>query len=153
VIEPLVLSFDIDCDPKHAFSTWTERFSRWWPRGHTVTGDPDVEIVLEPRVGGRIFERTTDGTEIDWGEVTHWEPPTRFAYLWHIRRDRADATDVELTFADAGNGTTRLEIVHTGWERLGVGAVEWRDANRGGWAGLLPHFISYATGTAERHRT
>jgi hypothetical protein len=49
-------------------------------------------------IGGRIYERTRDGTEIDWGEITVWEPPTRLAYRWHIRRDRADATDVEIPF-------------------------------------------------------
>jgi len=27
-----------------------------------------------------------------------WEPPTRIGYLWHLRRDRADATEVEITF-------------------------------------------------------
>jgi hypothetical protein len=149
VIEPLELSFDIDCEPAHAFEVWTSRFERWWPRSHSVSGDP-AAIVLEPRVGGRIYERTTDGTEIDWGEVTHWQPPTRLAYLWHIRRDRSDATQVELTFTDAGDGTTRLQIVHRGWERLGAGAQEWRDANRRGWAGLLPHFTAHiATLTEE----
>lgn len=139
MIEPLELTFEIDCDPAHAFEVWTSRFGQWWPRGHSVSGDP-AEIVLEPRVGGRIYERTTDGIEIDWGEITAWEPPVRLAYLWHIRRDRADATDVELTFADGGDGTTRLVIVHAGWERLGAGATEWRNANRDGWGGLLPYF-------------
>lgn len=142
MIEPLELAFDIDCPPDHAFEVWTARFDQWWPRGHSVSGDP-VEIVLEPHVGGRIYERTADGTEIDWGEVTVWQPPERLAYLWHIRRDRADATDVELTFSDAGDGTTRLRIVHSGWERLGAGADEWRDANHGGWNGLIPHFLAY----------
>lgn len=142
MIEPLELSFEIDCEPAHAFEVWTTRFDQWWPRGHSVSGDP-AAVVLEPRVGGRIYERAADGTEFDWGEVTAWEPPVRLAYLWHIRRDRADATDVELTFDDAGDGTTRLRIVHTGWERLGAGAQEWRDANRGGWTGLVPHFTGY----------
>ena len=32
------------------------------------------------------------GAEVEWGEVTAFEPPHRLAYLWHIRRDRADAT-------------------------------------------------------------
>lgn len=145
MIEPLTLSFEIDCEPAHAFDTWTMHFSQWWPHGHTVSGSADVEIVLEPWIGGRIFERTDAGAEIDWGEITRWEPPTRLGYLWHIRRDRADATDVELTFADAGDGTTRLEIVHAGWERLGAGAQEWRDANFGGWSGLIPHFIDHVT--------
>lgn len=140
MIEPLRLEVDVDCPPDHAFATWTERFGQWWPGSHTVSGDP-AAVVLEPRVGGRIYERTADGTEIDWGEVTGWEPPRRLAYFWHIRRDRADATDVEITFNERAGGATRLEIVHSGWERLGDDGAAWRDANRGGWAGLLPHFV------------
>lgn len=63
---------------------------------------------------GRIYERTPDGTEIDWGEITLWNPPLRLGYLWHSGRDRDDATNVELTFVDLGDSTTRLDIVHTG---------------------------------------
>ena len=142
MIDPLELAFDIDCPPAHAFEVWTSRFDQWWPRGHSVSGDP-AAIVLEPRLGGRIYERTADGTEIDWGEVTIWDPPGRLAYLWHIRRDRADATNVELTFADTGDGSTRLHISHSGWERLGDDAASWRDANRAGWTGLVPHFTEF----------
>jgi hypothetical protein len=141
VIEPLQLAVDLHCDVGHAFSTWTERFGDWWPRGHTVTGDP-AAVILEARLGGRIFERTRDGREIDWGEVTGWEPPTRLAYRWHIRRDRSEATDVEIRFVATGSETARLEITHTGWERLGDEAESWRDANRGGWRGLLPHYLA-----------
>ena len=133
-----------------AFAAWTERIDLWWPKGHSVSGEADVEVVLEPGVGGRIYERTRDGREIDWGEVTRWEPPARLGYLWHIRRDRADATDVEVTFADLGDGTTRVDIRHTGWERLGVGGAAWRDANRGGWAGLLPHYVAFVAAAAVR---
>jgi hypothetical protein len=45
---------------------------------------------------------------------------------------------------------TRLEITHTGWERLGAEAETWRDANRGGWAGLLPVFAAACTVEVER---
>ena len=77
-------------------------------------------------------------------EITEWEPPHRFAYLWHMRRDRADATDVAVTFTAAGAGTD-VRIVHDGWDRLGSDGQTWRDANRGGWDGLLPHFVSACT--------
>ena len=60
---------------------------RWWPKGHSASGDPDAVVTLEPRLGGRIFERTPDGAEIDWGEITAWDPPHRLGYLWHIGRD------------------------------------------------------------------
>ena len=141
MIEPIRLSFEVDCLPEHAFETWTGRIDQWWPADHTVTGEDGLTVVLEGRPGGRIFERTRSGAEHDWGEVTVWEPPGRFAYLWHLRRDRADATDVDIRFVDLGDGTTRVEIVHAGWERLGAEGETWRDRNHGGWATLLPHFI------------
>jgi hypothetical protein len=151
MIEPLRIEIDVVCPPHDAFVIWTERFDQWWPRSHTVSGDP-VAVVLEPEVGGRLYERTADGREIDWGEVTAWDPPRRFSYLWHIRRARGEATDVEVTFADAGDGTTRVEIVHSGWERLGDDGRSWRDANRGGWTGLLPAFASACAGEEGRER-
>lgn len=145
-IEPLRLAYDVACSPEHAFRTWTERFGSWWPRGHSVSGDPEA-VVLEPGVGGRIYERTKDGGEVDWGEITAWDEPRGLAYLWHIRRDRRDATDVAIAFVAAAGGT-RIEITHTGWERLGAEGPAWRDANAGGWNGLLPHFVEAAEADA-----
>jgi uncharacterized protein YndB with AHSA1/START domain len=142
-IEPLRLAFRVDCSPEHAFMTWTQRIATWWPSDHTASAEPNLQIVLEGRVGGRIFERTDSGVEHDWGEVIAWEPPHRLIYSWHLRRDRADATEVEIRFLPDG-GSTRLEIEHRGWERLGAEGVEWRDRNLGGWSTLLPHFIGAA---------
>ena len=144
MIAPLELSFEIECPAEHAFDVWTTRLSVWWPAGHSASGDPDASVVFEPRLGGRIFERTPDGTEIDWGEITRWDPPVRLGYLWHIARDRSDATDVELTFVDIGNGRTRLDIVHAGWERLGARGLAWREANTSGWDALIPRFLEAA---------
>ena len=86
---PLLISFDVDCPADHAFDVWTSKIGTWWPRDHTVSGDPE-EIVLESGPGGRIYERTSAGERHEWGEVTAWEPPRRLSYLWHIGRDRAD---------------------------------------------------------------
>jgi uncharacterized protein YndB with AHSA1/START domain len=83
VIEPLRMSFEVGCPAAHAFDVWTSKISRWWPADHTVSAEAGLEVVLEGRPGGRIFERTTAGAEFDWGEVTVWEPPTRLVYLWH----------------------------------------------------------------------
>jgi len=143
VIEPLRTEIAVACAAPHAFATWAERFGQWWPSGHSVSGDP-VAVVFEPGVGGRIYERTADGGEIDWGEVVEWLPPRRLAYRWHIRRPPEQATLVEISFTATGTDSTRVEIVHTGWEALGAEAEaeSWRDANRGGWHGLLPHFVS-----------
>ncbi len=141
MIEPLTISFEVASSADHAFDTWTRRIDTWWPREHTATLDPKATIVLEPGLGGRLFERTSAGVEHDWGRVVAWEPPDRFGYTWHIRRDAADATDVNITFTSIEPDRTRVDIVHTGWDRLGDGQ-EWLDRNRGGWDGVLPHFVA-----------
>jgi uncharacterized protein YndB with AHSA1/START domain len=144
VIEPLRLSYELSCSADHAFDVWTTRIAGWWPKGHTTSGDPGAVVILQPREGGRIFERTTDGTEVDWGVITEWSPPRRLGYTWHIGRDAAQATDVSLTFVDVGDGTSRLDIVQTGWERLGAEGPTYREANTAGWGGLIPSFRAAA---------
>ena len=136
---PLRFTFDVACPPDHAFTVWTSKLVTWWPRDHTVSGEPE-EIVLEHGPGGRIYERTADGDQHDWGEVLVWEPPRRLSYLWHIGRARATATEVDITFVGDGATRTRVEIVHSGWDELGDAAADRRDGNRAGWEAVLPHY-------------
>ena len=114
-MEPLELEFTVACAPADAFDMWTAQTSLWWPSSHSVSTDPDLTVTFEPRKGGRIFERTTTGDEHEWGEVLAWEPPRRLSYLWHLRQDRADATEVEITFTEDDDATT-VTIVHRGWD-------------------------------------
>jgi uncharacterized protein YndB with AHSA1/START domain len=147
VIEPLRVNLLVECRPEHAFRTWTERTAAWWPPAHTVSHDPRASIVFEPRAGGRIYERTPDGREHEWGEVTAWEPPHLLAYRWHIATVPEEATEVEIRFRPTPSGATEVAIEHSGWERLGERGQPWRDANRAGWDGVLPDYAS-ACGTA-----
>jgi uncharacterized protein YndB with AHSA1/START domain len=141
-MEPLRIEFTVACAPDHAFAVWATRTSLWWPHGHSVSGTTGLTVTFEPRAGGRIYERTPAGEEHDWGEVLVWEPPRRLVYLWHLRFDRADATEVEITFAPAPDDATAtaVTIVHRGWERLGAKEPERRERNRRGWDGLIPHY-------------
>jgi uncharacterized protein YndB with AHSA1/START domain len=148
MLEPLEIQFDVDCPPPRAFEIWTTQIASWWPKSHTVSADPEVEVILEARAGGRIYERCPAGGEHDWGEVTAFEPPHRLAYLWHIRRDRADATQVEVTFSAHGDAGTRVRIEHTGWERLGTDAETWRQRNHGAWGSLISHYRRRAAESA-----
>jgi len=142
MIEPLHFEFEVACPLEDAFDLWTRRTSSWWPVSHTVSAEPGLEVVFEGRAGGRIFERTPGGREVEWGEITLWDPPHRLGYLWYIRKDRADATEVEIRFKGGGRAPTRVEIEHRGWERLGSGGPGWREANLGGWNGVLPAYVA-----------
>jgi uncharacterized protein YndB with AHSA1/START domain len=139
LIEPIELEFTVDCSPEHAFEVWATKTSLWWPRGHSISGDAGLTVSFEPRPGGRIYERTSDGVVHDWGEVLAWEPPHRLLYLWHIYGDRSIASEVEIRFAGAGDATA-VTIVHRGWEQLGAAGPELQSRNRQGWARLIPHY-------------
>jgi uncharacterized protein YndB with AHSA1/START domain len=138
-VDPLKLEFSVACSPEHAFDIWANKTSLWWPADHSVSADPELVVTIEPRSGGRIFERTSEGAEHDWGEVVVWEPPRRLAYLWHIGRDRGYATNVEITFTGDAGATT-VTIVHSGWDRLGDEASEMKRRNDLGWSSLIPHY-------------
>jgi uncharacterized protein YndB with AHSA1/START domain len=145
-IEPIRLTFEIDCPAARAFAVWTTGIGTWWPLDHTATAEPGLTVVLEGRPGGRLFERTPAGAEHEWGEVLVWEPPARLVYSWHLRRDREDATEVEIRFVPVERSRTRVEIEHRAWERLGAEGTVWRDRNHGGWSTLLPHYVEAAEG-------
>ncbi len=144
MIEPLRITFSVGCPLERTFELWTAQTSAWWPTTHTVSAQPDVKVIIEPGVGGRIYERTTQGEEHNWGQVTRWEPPNRISYLWHLRQDRADATEVDITFAASETDGTTVSIEHRGWERLGARGPERRQLNEHGWSSLLPHFQAAA---------
>jgi uncharacterized protein YndB with AHSA1/START domain len=104
---------------------------------HIVGPGPGGDLESGP--GGRIYERTPNGAEHDWGEILAWEPPHHLAYLWHLGTDRGRATEVDISFTGDDAAAT-VTIVHRGWERLGADASAWRQRNLGGWGGLLPRY-------------
>jgi hypothetical protein len=58
------------------------------------------------------------------------------AFIWHPSRDESEAQDVEVSFI-AEAGATRVELVSTGWERLGAKAHRQRKGYSIGWGAVL----------------
>lgn len=139
MIEPLVVEFAVEATPEHAFATWTDRCRIWWPPAHTVTGNA-AAITFEPFPGGRIVEAGADGAAHAWGEVIAWDPPSRLRYWWHLFFDRAEATEVEVTFRAHGSGTM-VRIEQRGWEVLGDAGYPRRTRTRQVWETLAPRFV------------
>ena len=71
---------------------------------------------------------------------------TALALSVDIATDPENATDVAIVFHQLAGTTTRVEIEHGGWDRLGEMGQDWRDANRAGWDGVLPAYEKAATG-------
>ena len=148
-IEPVRTQVRVSATPERAFAAFTAEFGSWWPFDTHHTGaEPPEAAILEPRVGGRWFERAPGGAETDWGRVTAWEPPHRLVLDWQLGTDfRYDPelhTDVVVTFTADGEGTL-VVLEHRGLEAYGEAAARMRETfgAAGGWTGLLEGFAAY----------
>ena len=143
-VPPVVKSVTVRCSPARAFALFAEDFGRWWPLSRTHTGPDPVDCAIEPRVGGRVFERAADGRETPWGTVLAYEPPRRLAFSWVVELSAGQEQLVEIRFTPEGPGT-RVELTHSGWEKLGEAAASLRQRYDRGWATIFEHsFAEYS---------
>jgi uncharacterized protein YndB with AHSA1/START domain len=130
---------------EEAFRLFTERMGSWWPLSrHSVYDAEAAGVTMEPRVGGRLYESAMDGRTSEWGTVTVWEPVDRVAVTWHPGYGEELATLVEVTFSDGPDGSTQVDLLHTGWEVHGDEASEAAATYRSGWPGVLERFAEAA---------
>jgi Activator of Hsp90 ATPase homolog 1-like protein len=113
---PIRQATTVRSDLAHTFDVFVRTIGDWWPTVPFSNGAERVDtVVLEPRIGGRFYERWTDGTECEWGEVLEWDPPHGFATSWLAK---GTPTRVHLTFRELGPSLTRVDLVHSGWDAL-----------------------------------
>jgi uncharacterized protein YndB with AHSA1/START domain len=114
----------------HVFKTFTERIDTWWPRDHHIGGKDPYVAIIEPRAGGRWFERAHDGTECNWGKVVAWEPTERLLLTWDINGEwkyqEGFGSEVEVRFVSEGPETTRVTLEHRKLEQYGDQAEAMR---------------------------
>jgi uncharacterized protein YndB with AHSA1/START domain len=143
-------SIEVNAPPARAFEVFAA--FRWWPKTHSIleSKSPQIAVTVEPKVGGRWFERGEDGSECDWGKVLAWEPPKRMVLTWHLdstfQINPKVVTEVEVTFAAAGAGKTHVSLEHRLFDRYGEEGEKMRAAVDApdGWTGLLKMFAEAA---------
>jgi len=132
-----------------AFRVFTDSFNTWWPPEYHI-GQADIaEAILQPREGGRWYERGVDGSECDWGRVLAWEPPHRLVVTWQINGEwqydpvPEHASEVEVRFTADGPDRTTVELEHRHLDRL-VGGQAMREAigGAGGWTSVLERYAA-----------
>jgi uncharacterized protein YndB with AHSA1/START domain len=134
-------SVEVQAPIEKAFRVFTEDIGSWWNPDHHILEGELAEMVFEPRVGGHVYDRATDGRECHWARVLAYEPPERFVISWDINlqwqveTDPSRTSEVEVRFVAQGPDRTRVELEHRNLERHGNGWEKMRDAvgSPGGW--------------------
>ncbi len=153
-IAPVRHAVTVPLSPEQAFALFTEGYNSWWP-GHHIGKADLAEAVLEPRTGGRYYERDVDGSECEWGKVLVCEPPHRIVVAWQINEqsgawvydpDMSRASEFEVRFQPQPDGQTRVELEHRNIDRHADGAAGIHEgvSGPGGWPGILDGYAKAA---------
>ena len=138
-------SIRVERSPEISFRVFVEDIGEWWPKGPSFNGKVLKDMVIEGKVGGRFFERYTDGTEYEIGRITDFQPPAMVGFTWRAPSwDRN--TQVQIRFTAEGSGT-RVELEHSGWEQA-ENLRETRKNYDQGWDLVLQQYQSCADSIA-----
>jgi uncharacterized protein YndB with AHSA1/START domain len=151
------VSIEVDAPPDEAFRIFTEDMASWWPPEHHLLSGTLDAMIVEPRAGGHIYDRNTDGDECHWGRVLAFDPPERFRFSWAINpqwqleTDMAKTSEVEVRFVAEGSQRTRVILEHRHLDRHGEG---WEGMRQGvespdGWKLGLERLRDRISGTAD----
>lgn len=133
-VPPVVRSVTVAAPAHCVFAVFTQQLTDWWPGFHKLIEGERTAVLIEPREGGRWYEKAADGREADWGRVLVWDPPNRIVLTWRIDgrwqplADDEGASEIEVTFTAQGYGATVVELSHTALDRLGEYAEGMRAA-------------------------
>ncbi len=117
----------VEAPVERAFSVFVEQFGRIKPPEHNILPVALADTVLEPRVGGQVYDRGVDGSECRWARVLAYEPPHRLVISWdfnpqfEIEADHARTSEVEIRFVAETAARTRVELEHRHLDRHGEG--------------------------------
>ncbi len=146
--EPIICSASIKAPPARAFVLFTDHTKDWWKKETPFLTEPNRNFVIAKTAGGRWFERAEDGVEANWGIVLAFEPPGRLLLGMQLNAqfqfDPSTQTEVEITFAAAPGGGSRVTLAHRNLERLGKDAEPMIAAMQAGWTRHVEEYAEYA---------
>jgi len=145
-------SIVVDVPIDRAFAVFTEDIASWWPPEHHILQAELAEMVFEPRVGGHVYDRGTDGSECRWARVLAFDAPDRvviswdISLQWQLETDPSKASEVEVRFFAEAADRTRVELEHRHLERHGEGWEQMHDAvgSPDGWDSGMRKFATRA---------
>lgn len=152
-VAPVVVTVEVPLPPAEAFSLFTDGIGGWWPLAtHSVFYADATQVRFPHRAGEPIVEISTTGEESVWGTVLESTAPTLLWFTWHPGRDQSSAQQVEITFTATARGT-RVELTHSGWDRVDPAADGMRASYATGWRTVLGSFVAAAPASASPSTT
>ena len=142
-VPPVIKRVTYPGSPEDAFDRFTLEIGSWWPLATHSLGKSDNALSVgfeHLQAGGAVVEHCRSGDRHVWGSITDIRRPRRVSFTWHVGRSPDAAQSVEVTFDPNEDGTTKVTLTHSGWERLGS-ALEAQKSYQTGWDTVLVRYV------------
>jgi len=141
MLEPIVKTIVVPCTQQQAFELFVNQVSNWWPLDKNsvsaMNGAVAKQVVIEPELGGKVYEIGHDDSRHEWGSVTNYVPHSQLTLDWHIGLPAKNASEVSVRFISVEDNKTQVELTHSRWEAFGDKAESMRNGYDQGWVGVF----------------
>jgi DNA-binding transcriptional ArsR family regulator/uncharacterized protein YndB with AHSA1/START domain len=135
------LEVSIAAPRKRVWTSLTKEISRWWPK-HFYTHPEPKRFVVEPHVGGRVFEDWGNDAGGLWGIIIQWRPGELMQWACdHFPQcGNAGRCIITVELRDAADGT----VVHVHDSGYGRMSDSYAGESESGWRELVgTHLKAY----------
>jgi uncharacterized protein YndB with AHSA1/START domain len=122
----------IDAPPARVFEALTKQISAWWGHPYLV-GEGARDLIVEPKVGGRVYEDWGNRAGALWGTVTGLRKPEHLEWTGRLGMSGAVLGVVAYNLEPKGKGTL-LKLSH---RAAGEVTPDTERNYGGGWQDLL----------------
>ncbi|MBL8088235.1 MAG: SRPBCC domain-containing protein [Chthonomonas sp.] len=144
IVQKFEFEYTLGATIERAWQAFMFELSAWWPRD-AFSSDETLEMVLEPCLGGKLYEDSGNAQGTLWYSVISISEPTRVelrgdvsprfggpAQLMLTLEFLADPKGCKLKVTDAGVGAARSESeFKEGWDLIFGALVEYCEGRTG----------------------
>ncbi|MBL8865859.1 MAG: SRPBCC domain-containing protein [Gemmataceae bacterium] len=126
---------------ERVWSALVDETSNWWPKDFFSAEHPEG-FVIEPHLGGRVYEAWHGGGGVLWGTVVVWSPGYRMTWACEMYPDWTGPGRSFVTFDLEEQGAeTLMKVSDAG---ICISAAQAATSLGNGWQKLIgTHFKSY----------
>jgi len=136
----------VEASPRRVFEALTGDVSAWWGPPHIIDEKRSRDIVMEPRLGGRLYEDWGDGAGALWATVTRIRPDEYLELTGPLGTRRVVMGVITFTLEPRGGGTL-LRLSHRALGEMGPDTETSYDE---GWRDLLERKLKAYAERGER---
>lgn len=138
----------INASAERVFEALTQDISAWWGAPYLLTSSPQA-IILEPEVGGRLYEQSSSGDGALWATVTTIKKNERLELTGPVGASEALHSMVTFSLEPKNEGeATLLKLSH---QAIGLFGDDTQANYNAGWQDLLGVRLKAFVEKGERH--